>query len=201
VALKDSLANIPPRQKILLVVLLFLAIVTAFYFLVYRGLATERDSLVGKREALKGELNEKRILAANLERLKSEITLLEADLSKALLVLPEEKEIPSLLRTINSLGLKVGIEFLLFKPGSLTTREFYGELPVQMKVQGTYHALGRFFDSIAKMPRIVNVTDLKISSITPSKESKDTIVAEFLATTFTFTGAKGGKPSGTEKGK
>lgn len=200
-ALKDSFANIPPRQKILLVVLLFVALITAFYFLVYRGLAQERDSLVAKRENLIGELNEKRILAANLERLKAEIAVLEGELSKALLVLPEEKEIPSLLRTVNSLGIKSGIEFLLFKPGSLTTREFYGELPVQIKVQGTYHALGRFFDSIAKMPRIVNVTDLKISSLPQSKESRDTIVAEFLATTFTFTGAKGGKPSGTEKGK
>jgi type IV pilus assembly protein PilO len=192
-ALKDYFTNIPRKQKILLVALLFVAVIAAFYFFVYRGMVTERDALTQKRDGLRSELNEKRILAANLDRLKTEIVALESQLAQALLVLPEEKEIPKLLVTINSLGLKAGIGFLLFRPGSLATRDFYGEFPVQMKVQGTYHDLGRFFDSISRMPRIVNVSDLKITALPPSKEVEDTIIAEFVATTFTFAGSRGGK--------
>jgi type IV pilus assembly protein PilO len=105
------------------------------------------------------------------------------------------------LTNINSLGIKSGIEFLLFRPGILTMRDFYGEFPVQMRVQGTYHTLGRFFDMISKMPRIVNVSDLRISPVAQTKDIKDTIIAEFSATTFTFSGAKGGKGSGSGKGK
>lgn len=200
-ALKDSFANVPTKQKVLLVCMLFLAIVVGFYYLIYRGMASEKEGLAQRRDALLGELREKRILAANLERLKLEITALESQLADALLVLPEEREIPSLLVNINSLGLKSGIEFLLFRPGSLAMRDFYGEFPVQMKVQGTYHGLGRFFDMISKMPRIVNVSELKISPFPPSEEAKDTIIAEFAATTFTFSGARGGKGSGSAKGK
>jgi type IV pilus assembly protein PilO len=200
-ALKDSFANIPPRQKVLLICLLFMLALVGFYFLVYRGMASEKETLAQKRDALRGELNEKKIMAANLERVKAEIAALESELSQALLVLPEEKEIPSLLVNINSLGLKSGVDFLLFRPGTLMMRDFYGEFPVQMKVQGSYHTLGRFFDMISKMPRIVNVSDLKISPVTQSREMKDTIIAEFAATTFTFSGAKGGKGGGSGKGK
>ncbi|MDH7498890.1 MAG: type 4a pilus biogenesis protein PilO [candidate division NC10 bacterium] len=178
-----------------------MAILVGFYYLVYKGMAAQKESLIQTRDALQGELREKRILAANLERLKLEIAALESQLSDALLVLPEEKEIPTLLVNINSLGLKSGIEFLLFRPGGLIMRDFYGEFPVQMKVQGTYHGLGRFFDMISKMPRIVNVSELKISPLAPGEESEDTIIAEFAATTFTFSGTRGGKGSGSASGK
>jgi type IV pilus assembly protein PilO len=200
-ALKDSFANIPKKQKMLLLVLLFLAVIAAFYFLVYKGLAAEKDGLIKERDRLRSELNEKRMLAANIDRLKLEIAALESQLSQALLVLPEEKEIPKLLVNINTLGLKAGVEFLLFRPGTLTVRDFYGEFPVQIKVRGTYHALGRFFDMISKMSRIVNVSDLKITQLPPSKETKDTIVSEFTATTFTFSGSKGGKGVGSGKAR
>jgi type IV pilus assembly protein PilO len=203
-ALKDSFANIPKNQKILLIVLVFLAVVAAYYFVVDKGMTAERKSLEQKRDVLRGELNEKKILAANLDRLKSEIALLESQLAQALLVLPEEKEIPKLLVNINSLGLKAGVDFLLFRPGTLVNRDFYGEFPVQMKVQGTYHALGLFFDMLSKMPRIVNASDIKIFPLPESKgkevqKGRDTIVSEFTATTFTFAGAKGGKASGSGK--
>jgi len=200
-ALKDSFANVPKKQKVLLVVVLFLAIIAGFYYLVYRGLAAEKNVLTLKRDDLRSQLNEKRMLAANLDRLKAEIAALESQLSQALTVLPEEKEIPKLLVNINTLGLKAGVEFLLFRPGTLTVRDFYGEFPVQIKVRGTYHTLGRFFDMISKMPRIVNVSDLRISPVPYSKEEKDTIIAEFTATTFTSTGAKGGKGVGSGKAR
>jgi len=144
-ALKDTFANIPKTQKIMLVVLLFVAVIAAFYFLLYRNLAAQKHALIVKRDVLRSELNEKRMLAANLDRLKIEIAALESQLSQALLVLPEEKEIPKLLVGINTLGLKAGVDFLLFRPGTLTIRDFYGEFPVQIRVRGTYHALGRFF--------------------------------------------------------
>jgi type IV pilus assembly protein PilO len=200
-ALKDTFANIPKTQKIMLVVLLFVAVIAAFYFLLYRNLAAQKHALIVKRDVLRSELNEKRMLAANLDRLKIEIAALESQLSQALLVLPEEKEIPKLLVGINTLGLKAGVDFLLFRPGTLTIRDFYGEFPVQIRVRGTYHALGRFFENISKMSRIVNVSDLKIIPLPPSKETKDTITAEFTATTFTSSGAKGGKGVGSGKAR
>jgi len=200
-ALRDSFANIPRSQKVLMVLLLFLAIVAGFYYLIYRGLAAEKNVLIQKRDSLRSELNEKKILAANLDRLKLEIAALESQLSQALTVLPEEKEIPKLLVIVNTLGLKAGVEFLLFRPGTLTLRDFYGEFPVQIKVKGTYHALGRFFDNISKMPRIVNVSDLKIFPRPSTKEDKDTITAEFTTTTFTSSGAIGGKGVGSGKSR
>lgn len=197
-AIKAYFANIPKKQLYILVSLLSVGVIASYVYLLWRPLYEEKGRLTRDLQGLQRDLHEKRLIALNLNRLQQEIESLQNQLKESVAKLPEEKEVPSLLTQISTLGTQTGISFLLFKPGALVSREFYSEFPIQIKVEGTYHALGLFFDKISKMKRIVNITDLKIAAQTVRKATGTTILAEFNAVTFTFS-ATGGK--GADVGK
>jgi type IV pilus assembly protein PilO len=158
----------------------------------------EKGKLEGELQKLQADLDQKRIIAANRPKLEAEIKALEKQLEVALVKLPEEKEIPKLLTQVNTLGLQSGLEFLMFKPGTAVKKGFYAELPIDIRVQGDYHALGSFLDRVSKLERIINVADIKIGPLSASQRSGRTISADFKATTFTFL-EKGGSTGAPAK--
>ena len=89
----------------------------------------------------------------------------EADFKVAKKALPEKKEIPSLLTGISRAGKDVGLEFLLFQPAAeiKDKKKFYAEIPVSIKVKGSFHNIVMFFDKVARLFRVVNITDIKMS--------------------------------------
>jgi len=91
---------------------------------------------------------------------------------------------------VNALGRQAGLDFLLFRPSPAIGKGFYAEIPIQIKVEGSYHALGLFFDKISKMERIVSISDMKVGPAV-SKRQGVTVVAEFSAITYTFGGGRG----------
>jgi type IV pilus assembly protein PilO len=90
------------------------------------------------------------------------------------------------------------LEFLLFRPGAPVRKDFYAEVPIDIRLQGDYHALGTFLDRVSKLERIVNVADIKIGPL-PLQQQRGgrTITADFKATTFTFLekGGSAGAPT------
>ena len=198
--IKAYFANIPKRQQYILAGLLSVGLVFGYFYYLWKPLNGEKVRLTRDLENLQRELNEKRRIASDLDRLQEEINTLQGQLKEAMAILPEEKEVPSLLTQISTLGTQTGISFLLFKPGTLVSRDFYSEFPIQIRVEGTYHSLGLFLDRISKMKRIVNVSDLKIRGQTSKKHVGSTIRAEFNAVTFTFS-IEGGKEADVKKTK
>jgi type IV pilus assembly protein PilO len=79
--------------------------------------------------------------------------------------LPNASEMESLLVDINQAGLGRGLQFELFRPGSEAFKDFYAELPITIKVMGSYHDLGAFTGDIAKLPRIVTLNDIDVSPV------------------------------------
>jgi type IV pilus assembly protein PilO len=103
--------------------------------------------------------------------------------------LPDKSQIDGLLTDINQAGLSRGLEFELFKPGNETQAEFYAEMPIAIKVLGTYHDLGAFASDISKLSRIVTISDVSVQP--KSKDAKtanaDTIlVMEAVAKTYRY---------------
>jgi len=95
--------------------------------------------------------------------------------------LPEGKEIPSLLISISRSGHEAGLEFLLFERKDAVSKEFYAEIPIAIRVAGSYHNVGGFFDKVAKLNRIVNIRNIKmIATDSGVKETSCT------ATTYMF---------------
>ena len=86
---------------------------------------------------------------------------------------------------ISQLGKDSGLEFLLFKPASEVSKEFYAEIPVEIKLKGTYYNVATFFDKVGKLPRIVNISEVSMDN---SKEvfGRWEINTSCTATTFKF---------------
>lgn len=196
-ALQDYFVNIPKKQLLLLAVLALGAVGFGYYSLLLKPAFAEKAKLQEELQSLQVQLAQKRRLSSRKPALEWEIKDLEAKLEAVKAQLPTDKEIPSLLTQVNTQGRQAGLDFLLFKPGKGVNRGFYTEIPIELRVEGTYHALGVFFDRVSKMPRIVNVSDLKIEGLGGKKGPQATLTAEFTATTYTFTGGSG---SGTQGG-
>jgi len=188
--IQEYLTNIPPKQKIALAAFLVVAVLVGYWMLLLNPLREQKNALASTLSNLERELEQKKRIAADKPRLEEEIKLLKSQLAAAAARLPEEKEIPKLLVQVNTLGIENGLDFLTFRPGKSTARDFYTEIPLQMRVETSYHSLGRFFDKIAKMSRILGIGDVKITPVT--KKGESTITADFNAVTYTFL------PTGTQ---
>ena len=185
--LKGYFANLPKRQRYMLIGLLGGGIIVGYVYLLMMPLWAEKGKLEGDLEKLRNDLALKKNIAANRPKLEQEIKGLEKQLEVALVKLPEEKEIPKLLTQVNTLGQQSGLEFQLFRPAAPIKRGFYAEVPIDIRVQGEYHTLGGFLDRVSKLERIVNVADLRISPLAVQQQRAGrTITADFKATTFTF---------------
>jgi len=196
---KSYFGNIPKKQKIVLAAIAGIGVIAFYVLVLMQPLWNQKTDLEGQLQKLQSDLNQRRIIASNQPKLEAEIKELEKQLEAALVKLPEEKEIPTLLTQVNTLGQQSGLEFQLFRPGQPVKKGFYAEVPIEIRVEGTYHTLGAFLDRVSKLERIVNVGDLKITPLTAQQQQRGrTISAEFKATTFTFL-EKGGSSGASQK--
>lgn len=197
-------ASLPLRQRVVLGVI-FVALVAVIYwqFFLRSGWATQSEAQA-ELTRLKTEAEQTRQIANQKAPLEREIKTLEMELQRMILKLPTEKEIPSLLKRVASLGGETNLDVALFKPGSPAAKEFYTEVPVQLRVLGTYHDLGMFFERLSRLEWIVNVADLIIRPAGKDQKATDSIQAEFGVVTYTYpstalrtgsstTGAKSGE--------
>jgi type IV pilus assembly protein PilO len=190
--------SMTPKQRYWLLGIIGLGIIVLYVTQLMLPLWESKGKLETDLRKIQADLEQKRIIAANLPKLEAEIKELGKQLELALVKLPEEKEIPKLLTQVNTLGLQSGLEFLLFRPAAQVKKGFYAEVPIDIRVEGEYHTLGEFLDRVSKLERIVNVADLRINPLTAQKQQFGrTISAELKATTFTFLekGGSAGAPT------
>jgi type IV pilus assembly protein PilO len=189
-SLIDDLRALDPKQpgnwpwpvKAGALVLLFIAIQVAAYFLFWQSQGDQIEK--GRQEVEKQKVTflDKKKLAVNLEAYKQQRVEIEQAFGALLKQLPNKSEMDALLIDINQAGLGRGLAFELFRPAEKENfTEFYAELPVNIKVTGNYHDLGAFASDVAKMPRIVLLTDLKID---PPKDG--TLTMEAVAKTYRY---------------
>lgn len=120
--------------------------------------------------------------AVNLEGLreqKQQVMDYVATLEKQL---PSKAEMDALLSDINQAGIGRGLQFELFKPGQATVKEYYAELPITIKITGSYHDIGQFTSDIAHLPRIVTLNDMNVST----DQKSSTLTLETIAKTFRY---------------
>jgi type IV pilus assembly protein PilO len=196
--LKGLFANTPKKQLYILLGIMGAALVYGWYMFLYSPAWQDRDQKYREKTRLEQDLIQKRQLRLQLPKLQQAHAELTQALEKAVRALPDEKEIPALLTQINRLGQDAGLVFTLFKPGRPRQDEFVNEIPIQIKTEGDYHALGRFFQEVSRMERIVNVTDLKLDQAKSTRgKASAGIAGEFTATTYTFVEV----PEGAQQGK
>ena len=187
----DDIKTLDPKQpgnwpwpvKAAAMVAIFVVLQIAAYFLLW---AQQKEQIEkGQADVAKQKevFLEKKRLAVNLEAYKQQRAEIEQAFGALLKQLPNKSEMDALLIDINQAGLGRGLQFELFKPAATENlTEFYAELPVSIKVTGNYHDLGAFASDVAKMPRIVLLTDLKVDP--PNKEG--TLSMEAVAKTYRY---------------
>jgi type IV pilus assembly protein PilO len=174
--------NWPWPIKIGAFIIIFVLIQVAAWFLLWDAQTQEIER--GRQEVVKQKevFLEKKKLAVNLEAYKQQRAEIEQAFGALLKQLPNKSEMDALLIDINQAGLGRGLAFELFKPATTENlTEFYAELPVNIKVTGNYHDLGAFASDVAKMPRIVLLTDLKLD---PPKDG--VLTMEAIAKTYRY---------------
>lgn len=193
----DSFLRRPLYQRLLALVVLMGLIVVGFYFALYEGQLAEVEALDKNLTTLNAKLAENQRIAANLPRFKAEYERLQSQLDEALTELPDKKELPTLLRNIGTLAGDQGLDVLSFKPGAEVNKGFYAEVPVDLKLRGSYHDLALFFDAVGKLPRIVNIDNLKIGQ-PKIEDDRTSLGVSCRATTFRFVDAP--TPPAAKKG-
>lgn len=179
----EFLDNLEPNRKLAILVAVPVLVLFAYYAFLLGPRMTRTDALRDRIDEMLAERDRKQIETAQLADREQEVAELDRKLETAITRLPDEKEIPELLSNISSLGRDSGLDILIFRQKPEGYQEFYAEVPVDMQVRGTYHQVASFFDEVAKLDRIVNVSNIVLRD---PKLLDDDLVLEANSTVTTF---------------
>ena len=186
--------KMPIRIAIFLGTIVLLA--GLFIWFIYLPKSEEIAQTRAEIATLQQKLNQAIVRAKALKKFEAEYAEVDAQFQEALKLLPNTKEIPSLLKSITQLGTDSQLEFLLFSPQRERPQDFFVEIPVSIEVSGTYHNVAIFFDKVGQMERIVNILNVSMS---PQKDRSTTLTTKCDAVTYRFKGETDAKPQPTKK--
>jgi len=197
----DSVLKLPTPKKVLILVLILFVITGLYFYVFFIPVQSELKGLKSELDKLVRELNVGKRVTAELQKFKAQVEKLNMELKIALTQLPNEKEIPELLKTISRLGKESNLEFSLFRPRVEEPQQFYAKVPIELMILGNYHNTGMFFDKISKLPRIINVVDFSMTMAREikGKESEVLIRTSCLVNTYRFIEKKGEEKIGEGK--
>lgn len=184
-AMRDDFRNLNPKDvgawpvvpRVAVLVGIFILILLAGWWFVWQE---QLDTLASKQEdevRLKDEYVSKKRQAANLDLYTQQMNEIDRSFGALLKQLPNKSEVDALLVEINQAGMGRGLQFELFKPGQEAVKDFYAELPISVKLNGSYHDFGAFAGDIGRLSRIVTLNNISISLNPQSKDGSLTMDA------------------------
>lgn len=181
----NNIANWPLAARVVVIALIAVAVIGLGYWFDIKDQQLRLEQAQRKETELKAEFETKARKAANLEAYEQQLEEMRQSFGAMLRQLPNKTEVADLLVDVSQTGLASGLEFDLFKPDAEIPREFYAELPINIKVRGTYHEFGAFVSGVAALPRIVTIHDIAISP--PAKDAGTTdLTMELIAKTYRY---------------
>jgi len=174
----------PLAPRLTVLIGMFLVVLAAGWWFVW---VDELDSLTSKQQEelkLKDQYVAKKKQAVNLELYVQQLDEIDRSFGALLKQLPNKSEVEALLVEINQAGMGRGLQFDLFKPGGEQVKDFYAELPINVRLTGTYHDFGAFAGDIGKLSRIVTLNNIAIVANPQSKDG--TLVMDAITKTFRY---------------
>jgi type IV pilus assembly protein PilO len=169
-------------------VLLIFVLCSAFAW--YMFIWNDDRPVLQKAEAdeldLRAQFESKQQRAANLDAYKAQLAEMERSFGAMLRQLPGKTEVPNLLVDISQTGLAAGLQEKLFQPAGEQVKGFYAELPIKIRLVGTYHEFGTFVSGIAALPRIVTLDDIQITPISDKAGAYDNLTMDLTAKTYRY---------------
>ena len=223
----EDLKKLSPRMRAAVVFFACLLVGYFYYFFYLQGALEKKGNLEGRLNELQQDIAAKKVIAAQKDTYIRQLKKLREDFNAALTKLPDKKEIPGLVESVSLAGRNSGIDFLLFEPifvapiknseskekagktkeesqteGDKTSlysnEKFYIDIPIKVKVLGTFQNTLEFFDKISKLPRIINVEDLTLSLNKEGKDKKDNeIITTGVIKTYMFLGSESVEEKGS----
>ena len=176
-----DVGNWPMLPKMAVLFAIVAVIVILGYFLDWKDQWETLGTAEQEEAALKVQYTQKKAKAINYDLYVQQLAEVEQSFGALVKQLPNRSEIDALLTDINQAGLGRGLQFELFKPAAQEKMaDFYAELPIKIKITGTYHDMGAFASDVAQLPRIVTLNDIAINN------DKGTLVMESDAKTFRY---------------
>ncbi len=185
----SNIGDWPALVKGILILVLAGAVGTAWYFLDTEDQYKELARVEATEKDLRQDFETKQAKAANLEAYRAQLAEMEESFGAMLRQLPNRTEVADLLVDVSQTGLAAGLEFELFQPQAEVPKDFYAELPIKIRVVGTYHEFGEFVSGLAALPRIVTIHDVQMS---PRQNKPGELVLEALARTYRYLDEAGG---------
>ncbi|MCP5327659.1 MAG: type 4a pilus biogenesis protein PilO [Sinobacteraceae bacterium] len=156
------------------------------YLLVWKDKSPQLDQKVAEERTLRDTFRTKHLKAVNLEIYEQQLGDIERSFGALLRQLPGRTEVPSLLVDISQTGLAAGLEEKLFQPSAEEKKDFYAELPIKIRLSGSYHDFGEFVSGIAALPRIVTLHNIEIRSDKSKGASYDQLTLDLVARTYRY---------------
>jgi len=179
----SNIGSWPVAIKGVLIAVVAVGVLALGYFVDIQAQQENLDRITSEEKRLKSDFELKQAKAANLDAYKAQMVEMEDSFGAMIRQLPSKTEVEDLLVDISQTGLASGIEFQLFKPLPEKHIEFYAELPITLKMTGTYHQFGEFVSGIAALPRIVTLENI---SITGGKGKKGLLTMDVTAKTYRY---------------
>ena len=163
--LTEKYIPIAKNKKIIIFSAIIIVPLSLFYLLLIQPAQDKITALKKQVQTSSEELNKVRKAARELPKHEQDFLKAKEIFELTSVLLPKSQEIPDLLRNISDLGRQSGLDFLSFIPGVETPKDFYAEIPLDIKIRGPYHNLGLFLDKISKLERIVTVNNIKTEKV------------------------------------
>ena len=173
----------PALPKALLYVAVAVAVAALLWFVTLKDYEEELERERSTEVTLRDDYQKKLIKALSLEGLKKQREQVEQYVTQLEKQLPSKAEMAALLSDINQAGLGRSLQFDVFRPGAMVTKEYYAELPITLKVTGRYHDIGAFASDVAFLSRIVTLNNL---SIAPAGKEAEILTMDATARTFRY---------------
>lgn len=186
----SNIGEWPLAVKLILILIVCALLAVGWY---YFDVEDQYDDL-SKAERVEQDLRQdfelKQARAANLDAYRTQLAEMRESFGAMVRQLPNRTEVAELLVDVSQTGLAAGLEFELFQPQSEIPQEFYAELPIKLRVTGTYHEFGEFVSGLAALPRIVTIHNVVIRP-NQNKKSGDPLVMEATAKTYRYLDEEG----------
>ncbi len=181
----ERLNKLPRAYRMAIAPVILVLIGAVYVYFLYLPVKQQLTAVGDQHLQLQRKLAEVRAVASNEDAVQAEIAALERKLSVALRQLPDSKELPVLLTDITSLGKNAGLDFKGFRPKAEVNKGFYAEVPIEIEFTGQFHDAAMFFDEVSRLPRIVNMGELKIA-INRENTIRTVLKVSGQATTYRF---------------
>jgi type IV pilus assembly protein PilO len=173
----------PALPRNLLFVAVCAGVVAALWFAWLKGVDEQLVAETAQEQQLRDTYKKKLVQAVNLDALRKQLEQVQQYVTQLEKQLPSKAEMDALLSDINQAGLGRSLQFELFRPGQVAVREYYAELPISIRVTGTYHDIGLFAGDIANLSRIVTLNNL---SLAPIANREGYLTMDGVAKTFRY---------------